>query len=88
MSSQASSMRSWASSCWPHRPGSISTGEVAQVDAEGVGQRVGRIGGDHDGAVAGVGAAQCGGRRRGGLADPALAGEQQDAHAQAIDVVA
>ena len=48
---------------------------------ERVGQRVGRVGGQHHRAQAGVGAAQCGGRGRSRLAHPTLAGEEQDARA-------
>jgi hypothetical protein len=51
----------------------------AQGDVERVGQRVGGVGGQGEGAEAGVGAAEGGRRRGGGLADPALAREQQDA---------
>ncbi len=54
-------------------------GGVPQLDAEAVGQRVGRIGRQHQGAVPGVGAGQRGGGGHRGLAHAALAGEQQDA---------
>src|SRR5262249_33569256 len=50
---------------------------------EGVGQRMGGVGREHDRPKAGVGAAQGRGSRRGRLADPALAGEQQDPRAVA-----
>ena len=55
-------------------------GLMAHGDAEGVGQRVGGVGGQHQRAATRLGGE---GRGRGGdrrLPDPALAGEQQDAH--------
>ena len=53
-------------------------GQRSERHVEGVGERVGRIGGQHDRAQPGVGAADRGGRGGGGLADAALAGEEED----------
>ena len=50
----------------------------ADADAERVGERVGGVGGQHERAVAGGRGERRGAGRDGGLADPALAGEEQD----------
>jgi hypothetical protein len=64
----------------PVQPGIDLAGPVAQRYVERVGQRVRRVGGDHEGLVALRGEVRGGSRGRRGLPDTPLPGEQKDAH--------
>ena len=55
-------------------------GRPPERDPEGVAERVGGVGGHHEGLDALAGGPHRGGRGGGGLADPTLAGEEDDAH--------
>ena len=56
-------------------------GWAREVDVEGVAERVGRVGRHDQGLDAGPGGPDSGGGGGRGLSDPALAGEEDDAHA-------
>ena len=67
------SSSSCAETCWAHRFGASSVGSLADRRLEHVGERVRRIGGEHDRAQPGGGAAAGGGGGDRRLADAALA---------------
>ena len=64
----------------PEALADLRSGCVTEGQVEGIGQAVGRVGGDDQRALAARRAPHRGGGGDGGLADTALAGEQQDPH--------
>ena len=77
------SNRCWASTCCTNSRSATAVGSGPTAVAERVGQRVRGVGGEHQRALPGASGEGRRTGRRGGLADAALAGEQDDPHGTA-----